>query len=84
VAGRKYYQCANKPGSNLRGLIDYACPFWNKKDNPGMFDESGYEIDHIEEQSIGGSDNIENLQALCLCCHRVKTIRFNSENDKNK
>ena len=82
VAGTKYYQCSNKPGSNLKGLEGYICPLWNKKDNPGMFDESGYDIDHINEHSITGDDSSENLQALCPCCHRVKTNRFNAKNNK--
>ena len=31
----------------------------------GSFDSSGYQIDHIEEQSLTGNDRLENLQALC-------------------
>ena len=62
--------------SNLKNLEDYICPFWNKQDDSGCFDESGYEIDHIEEHCINGNDSPENLQALCKCCHIVKTKRF--------
>ena len=76
IAGKQKYKCANKPNSNLKNLEDYICPFWNKQDDSGCFDESGYEIDHIEEHCINGNDSPENLQALCKCCHIVKTKRF--------
>ena len=62
VAGRQRYTCATIP--------NYTCPM-NKK----PFDESGYEIDHIQELRHGGSNDITNLQALCPSCHRVKTTR---------
>ena len=39
------------------------------------FDESGYDIDHIVELRSGGSNEVDNLQALCPACHRVKTSR---------
>lgn len=34
-----------------------------------------YDIDHIEMHSISKNDSIENLQAICLTCHRIKTVR---------
>lgn len=80
VVSRQSYKCANKPGSNC--IKDYECPIWKSRD--GIFDESGYEIDHIIEFSVGGSDELENCQALCLCCHRVKTIRFLINRNKQK
>jgi 5-methylcytosine-specific restriction endonuclease McrA len=40
-----------------------------------MFDESGMQIDHIIEVKHGGTNEITNLQALCPCCHAVKTRR---------
>lgn len=76
IAGRQNHQCNNKPGSKLKRLEDYACPFWQKQTAPGNFDESGFEVDHIEEVANGGEDKDENLQALCLPCHAVKTRRF--------
>ena len=33
-----------------------------------------YEIDHIQPISQGGSNDLDNLQALCPHCHRVKTL----------
>jgi 5-methylcytosine-specific restriction endonuclease McrA len=43
------------------------------------FDESGYDIDHIQELRHGGTNDITNLQALCPPCHRVKTARNHSK-----
>lgn len=31
------------------------------------------EVDHIINQAQGGSDDDDNLQALCVPCHKVKT-----------
>ena len=71
IAGRQNYKCKGN-------IYNYSCPlYFNGRD--GTFDESGYEIDHIEEFSIQGNEKLENLQALCLMCHRVKTIRFNQQ-----
>ena len=78
IAANQYYKCANRPGLTLIGLKDYNCPLWDKANNDikGIFDKSGYEIDHIEEHCINGNDNDENLQALCKSCHSVKTKYF--------
>ncbi len=77
VAAKQKYKCANKPGSNLFRLEDYKCPLWSRKEDCGLFDESGYEIDHIIEHSKSHDDSESNLQALCVSCHRVKTKKFN-------
>jgi hypothetical protein len=54
IAGRQKYKCANEPGKKLRYLEDYECPFWKQAGKDcGSFDESGYEIDHINEVSMG-------------------------------
>ena len=34
-----------------------------------------YDIDHIFPLSLGGSEDPDNLQALCPACHRRKTDR---------
>jgi len=65
--------CANNPLSPATGCKGYICPLW-KCDN-GLFDESGKEIDHIIEVTLGGTNDINNLQVLCPCCHSVKTKR---------
>jgi hypothetical protein len=64
VAGRQRFKCA-------ASVPEYTCPL---KGEP--FDESGYEIDHIKELRDGGTNDLANLQALCVSCHRVKTSRM--------
>jgi 5-methylcytosine-specific restriction endonuclease McrA len=34
---------------------------------------ANYEIDHITALYLGGTNNKENLQAICSECHRTKT-----------
>jgi 5-methylcytosine-specific restriction endonuclease McrA len=70
VAGRQRYKCA-------ANVPDYECPLGGKS-----FDESGYHIDHIHELRDEGSNDLENLQALCLMCHSVKTNRRSSQPKK--
>lgn len=77
VAGNQRYKCANNPTITLEGLENYKCPMWL---TDGSFDAAGYEIDHIVEVSIGGYNDISNLQALCPSCHSVKTKHFISAN----
>lgn len=77
IAGKQYYKCANYPNSDICKLENYECPLWAKNgNNKGCFDESGYDIDHIEEYSKTKNNSEENLQALCKSCHTVKTKRF--------
>jgi 5-methylcytosine-specific restriction endonuclease McrA len=45
------------------------------KCNNGFFDDSGPQIDHIIEVKHGGTNDLNNLQVLCCCCHAVKTKR---------
>jgi hypothetical protein len=66
VAGRQRYTCA-------ASVSEYKCPM-----NGEPFDESGFEIDHIKELRDGGTNDLSNLQALCVMCHRVKTSRMTS------
>jgi hypothetical protein len=70
--------CANRPTNPAPGCKDYICPLWN---GPmyGKFDESGYEIDHIVEVALGGTNDLSNLQKLCPSCHAVKTKRCAKE-----
>lgn len=39
---------------------------------PGCLGE-GVEVDHIIPHSEGGSIDLENLQAVCIACHKHKT-----------
>ena len=45
IAVKQNFKCANFPGSNI--IPDYECVY--HKCRSGVFDESGYEIDHIIE-----------------------------------
>lgn len=65
-------KCANIPNSNI--IQNYDCPMWKLYN--GNFDNSGYEIDHINEFSHTYDNSISNLQLLCVCCHKVKTNLF--------
>jgi len=65
-------KCANYPNSDV--IKNYNCPMWIL--NEGLFDESGYNIDHIDEYALTHNNEKLNLQLLCICCHAVKTKRF--------
>ena len=39
-----------------------------------------FEIDHIEALQFGGNNEMDNLQALCRCCHGEKTRIENIKN----
>ena len=65
-------KCANYPNSNI--ILNYNCPMWLLYN--GNFDSSGFEIDHINEFSKTCNNDLENLQLLCACCHKVKTKLF--------
>ena len=62
---------------------DYNCPLWQKSSDKGIFGEEKYHIDHILELADGGTDSKDNLQALCLSCHTVKTSRNKSIRKNN-
>lgn len=80
VAGEQHYKCNNTPGSKLSGLERYKCPLWKLTDGTrGTFDAAGFDIDHIIEVSRDGSDERDNLQALCPHCHAYKTRYFRSK-----
>lgn len=70
-------RCANSPFTSAIGVKGYRCLLWIL--NNGIFDESGYEIDHIDEFCKGGKTDIVNSQALCPNCHSVKTKRFTKQ-----
>ena len=37
------------------------------------------EVDHITPKSKGGTDALDNLQAICIPCHAAKTEREAAE-----
>ena len=61
VAGRQGFKCANKPDIVLKGLETYKCPLWLKseEDNRGSFDQSGFDMDHIDELSISCNNSLD-------------------------
>ena len=65
-------KCNNSPDKSI--LFGYECPFW--KWNQGIVDSSGLEFDHIEEWSLTKNNKIQNIQGLCVCCHKMKTKIF--------
>lgn len=38
------------------------------------------EIDHILNKASGGTDDLDNLQAICKACHKVKTQEESKKN----
>lgn len=76
VAAKQNFKCANS-------IEDYKCPLWQKSSDKGIFGEEKYHIDHIIELADGGTDSRDNLQALCLSCHTVKTNRNKSIRKNN-
>lgn len=78
ILQRQDNKCANKKGSDLIGLKDVVCPVWDSNTYKGDI-SNNYEIDHIKEFCISHDDSPENLQALCPCCHSVKTKQFNQK-----
>lgn len=78
IAGKQFFQCANKPNSKLGKSINYQCPLWQVEERDesrpkGNFGPEGYEIDHIIPVSEEGRSVEENGQALCHYCHKMKT-----------
>jgi hypothetical protein len=82
ILARQAKKCANKPGRKSYGLSGFACPLWTA--GTGAFDESGLHIDHITEWTLTHDNSPENLQALCPCCHAVKTKRFAADHAANQ
>lgn len=39
----------------------------------GLLHPKAFDIDHIVELARGGTDTLDNLQALCVQCHAIKT-----------
>lgn len=37
--------------------------------------EAATDVDHIIPKAQGGTDDVDNLQSLCRCCHQQKTAR---------
>ena len=59
-------------GPNAGECEWYTCPV-NKSNMLLIFDGPDPEFDHIIPLENSGTNNIQNLQALCGCCHNKKT-----------
>lgn len=59
IANKQGNKCANDRNSDIPHMNDQ-CKLWKFGD--GKFDEAGYEIDHIIEHSVGGSDKEKNMK----------------------
>jgi 5-methylcytosine-specific restriction enzyme A len=42
-------------------------------------DGAMWEADHIVEVSAGGDSNLENIQTLCVPCHKAKTKKMHAD-----
>lgn len=75
-------KCSNNPDNSAIGLYFYKCPMWILYD--GIFDESRYQVDHIDEHCVTRNNHISNLQLLCPCCHSYKTKKWYENKGKQK
>lgn len=46
--------------------------------------EIGNQVDHIKPKASGGTDDPDNLEAICGPCHKAKTARDNDKHYKPK
>jgi hypothetical protein len=80
IITRQHYKCANSPGSKLMELEDFECPLWEKHNGKFIKTQDDksyvYKIDNIIERAIGGTNELDNLQALCVQCYTEKKTNF--------
>ena len=53
----------------------YKCNICSEKLITTHDDVNLFDYDHIEQHAQTGDDSIENIQAICLICHRKKSVR---------
>ncbi len=69
------------PASHYARLIPNAVAWHERHKLP--LRSPPWEVDHIVEVADGGDwFDLGNLQSLCICCHRQKTIQFNRSRKK--
>lgn len=71
-------------GNNYRDIYfshnpngPYKCAICGKLLNRGSSSDNKVTIDHIVPQSLGGTNNICNLQVLCQSCNSQKKAKVN-------
>lgn len=64
----KFRQNRNLVISRAKGFCQNQKPGFEKCGKIGV------EVDHIIPRAEGGSDNLANLQLLCVDCHKEKTL----------
>lgn len=40
----------------------------------GKLSLGSYHVDHMVPLALGGADDLSNMQALCIVCHKEKTV----------
>lgn len=55
------------------------CGKYQCKHCKGWFSKSDIEVDHVIAKRLGGTDDLYNLQALCVHCNRSKRERSSSQ-----
>lgn len=50
----------------------------------GLNQRALWEMDHILERARGGTNDLANLQTLCVPCHKDKTSRFSRERAQDR
>lgn len=78
---RKMDEDKRKPMSRMYKCMiaqeqEWKCKICSCTIDIDVYGSTLFDIDHIKEFSEGGSNNRDNLQALCLLCHRKKTNEY--------
>ncbi len=74
IAGWEYKQHRKDYCENIDGRLGFKCT------TTIVCPEYQNDTDHIDENH--DNNDVENLQTLCACCHRVKTKYYREGNQK--
>ncbi len=53
----------------LRQRAKYRCEYCHY---PEILSSAPLSVDHLQPQSLGGSDNLDNLALACRCCNEIR------------
>jgi hypothetical protein len=73
IKNRQHNKCNNFSHSSFQKKYKFECPLHSHPIRLGHWDIEGCEVDHIIPKHLGGENDTDNGQALCLSCHAVKT-----------